>query len=827
MAEGEYVLGRYRLQLGRGLLADDVPVPIGTKALDILAALVEAEGRLVTKDELMDRVWPGIVVEEHNIHVHISALRKALGKDAGWILTVSRLGYRFVGPVTIAEPAALALAPARPLNRLIGREDDAAAIQAALDHARLVTLAGPGGIGKTRLALEIARTLGDRYRDGAVFVDLSVLGDASLVANQVAAALGIELQGGTPAADLLARRLKSRELLILLDNCEHVLEAAASLAEFILVEAPSVRLLATSREPLACLGEQVYLLPLLSVPSAAVGSAVEALETSAVALLVDRLQAGDSRFELTDATAAAACKICRWLDGLPLAIEMVGALAPGFGLEMLAVRLEAAFRLQHRSARTTTPRHRSLEATFDWSHDLLSEPERVILRRLAVFPGRFSLEAVEAVLSDQIIRQTQCGEVLTGLVRKSLVSIDFAAPLPYRLLETTRAYAAEKLNAAGEQHLLRGRHAGYVADVLTRAMRDWDIMTDGDWLARYGWLLADLRAALPWSFGPCGDPALGLAMAGRSAQLWRMLNLNGEGRRWGEAALATISPQTPDKIAAQLWFTVGFLTGSRRFERSTLALQKAAELFGSHDDQIERGYALAVLGQMFAMSGNPAAASDALGRARVLLQHGGGNRRLGVCAMGFGMFYASTGAWSEARRDYELARTLFQAAGAKRLATAAFCNLADMMWAEGGIATAIETAREVLNLARREGHRRYVGHASGYLVGMLTACGDLDGALLAAREAVLFCREDEYLEWLFPHLALRVAKAGREEDAAQIWGYADRMAGNASYRQINEQRAAAALTQMLRDSIEPIRMEQLVTAGRNLSEDQAIALALA
>ncbi len=826
VATREYLFGRYRLQPGRGLVADGVPVPIGTKALGILAALVDAGGHLVTKDELMGCVWPGIVVEEHNIQVHISALRKVMGSDAGWIMTVPRLGYRFVGPITVGRPVGLALA--RPLDRLFGREDDMAAIRAILDRSRLVTLAGPGGIGKTRLGLEIAGAITDQYRDGAVFVDLSVLQDPSLVANQAAAALGIELKGNTPPAELLARRLKSRELLVLLDNCEHVVAAVATLAELILAEAPSVSLLATSREPLACVGEQVYRLPLLPVPSDGVSTAAEALTASSVALLVNRLQAADLRFELTDALAAAAGAICRRLDGLPLAIEMVGALAAGLGLQVVATRLEEVFRLPYSVSRTATPRHRSLEATLDWSHALLSVVERVMLRRLALFPGRFSLEAVEAVLGDEMLTVAQCGDVLAGLVRKSLVSIDLAAaPLSYRLLATIRAYAAEKLDAGGEQRLLRARHARYVGDVLADAMRDWEATTDSIWLDRYAWLLADLRAALRWSFGPDGDPAPGLVIAGRSAPLWRMLNLNGEGRRWAETAVAALDPETLDSVAAPVWFAVGFLTGGRLFERSTLALRKAAELFGRSNDPIEHGDALAVLGQMLAMSGKTAEAADALVEARFLLEQGAGKRSLGVCAMAFGMLHAATGSWAEARQEYERARTLFRAVGAKRLATAALCNLADMMWAEGALAMAIETARDALNLARREGHRRYIGLASGYLTGMLTVRGDIDEALIAAREAVPLCREDEYIDWMFPHLALRAAKAGRPEDAAQLWGYADHRAGSSTNRQINEQRAADTLVTLLHDQMEPVRMEQLMADGRYLSEDQAIALALA
>jgi predicted ATPase/DNA-binding winged helix-turn-helix (wHTH) protein len=512
MTARDYVFGRYRLRPGRELSVDGVPAAVGAKALDILATLVAAAGELVTKSELMERVWPGLVVEEHNIQVHISALRKVLRGDAGWIVTVPRLGYRFVGPVAAAPAAGLPSAVPRPLGRLHGRAEDLAAIGALLDRARLVTLAGPGGIGKTRLGLELLHTLGGRYRDGTVFVDLSVLQDATLVASLVAAALGIELRGDTPPAELLARRLQPRELLLLLDNCEHVLDAVAPLAELILAQAPAVSLLATSREPLACGGEQVYRLLLLPVPAEGVNSAAEALAASSVALLVDWLQAADLHFRLTDATAAAAAAICRRLDGLPLAIEMAGALVPGFGLAAAAARLEESFQLPCSVTRTAAPRHRSLAATLDWSHALLSPTERALLRRLAVFPGPFALDAVEAVVGDGTLAGAACGDVLAGLVRKSLVAIDpAAAPLSYRLLETIRAYAAEKLEAAGERDLLRARHARHVADVFERAARDWDGTADRVWLDRYGSLLADLarrcagasdRTAIPRSARP-------------------------------------------------------------------------------------------------------------------------------------------------------------------------------------------------------------------------------------------------------------------------------------------------------------------------------------
>ncbi len=355
-----------------------------------------------------------------------------------------------------------------------------------------------------------------------------MLQDSTLVADQVATALGIDLKDGASPATLLARRLKSRELLILLDNCEQVIDGVARLPSSPWPRRPASGSSPTSREPLACGGEQVYRLPLLAVPSEQVESAAEALASSSVALLVDRLQAADLRFELTDAMAAAAGAICRRLDGLPLAIEMVGGLAPGLGLDALAARLEASFRLPYSVTRTVTPRHRSLETTLDWSHTLLSFIERVAMRRLAVFPGPFSLHAVEAVIADEMISAAECGDVLAGLVRKSLVSIDPASS-SYRLLETIRTYAAEKLDAAGEMQLLRARHARHVGDVLARAYRSWGATPDGIWLDRIGWVLPDLRASLHWSFGTTGDPTLGQTLAGASRPLWPMLNLSAKG----------------------------------------------------------------------------------------------------------------------------------------------------------------------------------------------------------------------------------------------------------------------------------------------------------
>jgi len=824
MTKPEHVIGRYRLQPTRGLYADGVPVVLGTKALDILTALVEAGGHLVTKDELLERVWPGIVVEEHNIQVHVSALRKALGGDAGWIVTVPKHGYRFVGPLG-RTPAAAEPLP-RPLNRLFGREEDLATIRSLLDRTQLVTISGPGGTGKTRLGLELLHQIGGRYREGAVFVDLSVLEDPSLTVSLVAAALRIEFRGDPPQPEQLARRLKERELLILLDNCEHVLDSVAPLAESILAGAPGISLLATSREPLACLGEQVYRLPPLAVPDDDTASPAETIASSAVALLVDRLKAADPHFELTDGAVRAVGGICRRLDGLPLAIEMIGAVALDFGLETMAARLEQPFGLPYSVARTITPRHRSLEATLDWSHALLSPAEQIMLRRLSVFPGLFSLEGGEAVASGDKLPRPACSDLLVSLVRKSLVSIDTAAPLPYRLLETIRTYAAEKLEEAGEQRSVREQHGRYVMAKLKYSTEEWHDTGESIWRDRYAWLLADLRAALRWSFGPDGNLDLGLVIAGRSWPLWSVLRLAGEGRHWAETAAAALSEETPHEVAAHVWMAVGNLMPQRSLERAIFALRRAADLFGIVKDAVEHGLALARTGQMLAMHDDVAAAAVALAEARRVLERSTAKRSLGSCAMGFGLLHHARGSpRAEARREFDLARSLFQAADSPRLTVLALCNLADTMWAEKELETAITTVKDAVDLARREGFSHFIGFALGNLAGMLTARGDLDKALAVARKAMPHCREDENFRWLFPHLALRAAKAGKLEDAARLMGYLDHVdRGPLSF---NETRALDTLRGLLHDRMPPGRAEELREAGRYLDEDQALALALA
>lgn len=841
--KGVHAFGPFRLDgTRRMLLRDGLPVHLPPRQFDTLLYLVENHGRVVEKDELLSAVWGGRIVEEGNLSQTVFALRRVLHGEEGarWIVTAPGRGYRFVGPVALgmdevgpAAPATTAEATIRghglprPATRLHGRETDIAAVLAALREDRLVTIAGPGGVGKTRLALEVAHRRSSDSRDGVCLIDLAVVADAALVPSAVASALGVGLRADAAPAELIIRRVKAQSPLLVLDNCEHVIDAAAALAEALLAAVPGLRILATSREPLACAGEQVYRLLPLALPAAGVRRAEAALDAPSVALLVERAHAADSRFALADEEAEAAGQICRRLDGLPLAIEMVGPWAATFGVGGLAARLEASFPLPAGSRRTAPPRQRSLEATLDWSHELLGDAERRVLRRLAVFAGAFPLSAAEAVASGADLPAAEVAGLLVGLVAKSLVTtVPGRPPTRYRLLETTRAYALEKLAAAGEVDALRDGHARHVVDRLRRAEAEWDVTADEAWDQRHGGLTDDLRAALAWASGEAGDRLLALALVGRSLQLWVATNLSVEGLRWAEAALGWLDDLTPVPLAAAVWLSFGGLIAGRSPERCIVALERAAALFGELPDPVGRAHALVGIGQSLAQYGETARAARALEEARRVLAPAGGTKRLALCAVGFGMLKAGEQRWGDARREYETAVTLLQGVGASRLLVMTLYNLADAIWSEGDLAAAAAAAREALVQARRTGGDGYVGGAAGLLAGILTGAGELDEALALAREALPLCHEDGYVAWLYDHLALRVGRAGRPADAARLSGYATRL-HDGSRRQLNEQRALEALEAMVGASIGAEEARRLAQLGALLTEEQAMALALA
>lgn len=524
--------GRFELQPeSYRLLVDGVPATLGARALDLLFTLAAEPGRLLGKHELMERVWPGLVVEENNLATQVSTLRKLLGGDV--IATVPGRGYRFTAPVQAdrpadapsAESAESVAAAARPVTRLPrnlvrlhGRGDDLGAVAALVDARPLVTVVGPGGIGKTLLVQHLLDARRGAYPHGVCWVELAATRDPAALPRAVGAALGIRVSDDDPLGTLCTA-LAPLSILIALDNAEHLVEALAPVVAALLDAAPALKLVVTSQAPLHLNAEVVYRIAPLALPPDD-APAAEAGNYGAVALFVERARAADAHFALSDANAAAVVALCRQLDGLPLAIELAAARAPMLGVEQLAAAMQDRLRLLTANRNRVAPeRQRTLRAALEWSHGLLEPRERTVFRRLAVFAGSSSLEMIRRVVGDAALDGWDVLDGLGDLVDRSLVAVeageseDDAAPR-YRLLESTRAYALEQLAAVGEEQALRRRHAEALADhfgaqwdAQFRAgvlQRDWirELMHDADNArSAFAWARASGHAAAALAIG--------------------------------------------------------------------------------------------------------------------------------------------------------------------------------------------------------------------------------------------------------------------------------------------------------------------------------------
>ena len=457
----QFLFGPFRLlPLQRMLLEGDRQVPIRGRALDILIALVENAGALMSKQELMDEVWPKTFVDPANLTVNIAALRRALGDGRNghcYLVNIPGRGYRFIAPVKFekgdrslsdAAPAVPVHNVRLPLRRPIGRDKVINTLTACLAKRRLITLVGLGGVGKTMVACAVANEIAHLFRGVIRFVDLSALKEARLVAPTVAAALGM-LDQHQP--EQIAAFLKDRNMLLVLDSCEHVTDAAAALVSAILREAGDIHVLATSREPLQVDGEYVHRLPPLDVPGDVTSTfkAADALTFPAVQLLVERAAQSLGGFELRDNEAPTVAAICSMLDGIPLAIEFASAKLCTSGIGGLACNLASGLHSLRAAGCPQPSRHASLRTTFDWSYDWLTDQDRFVLRRVSLFSNAFGLESARAVMPH--IEEFEICDCLVRLVKKSLISADVTGrSVRYSLRNIVRAYCLEKLHESGE-----------------------------------------------------------------------------------------------------------------------------------------------------------------------------------------------------------------------------------------------------------------------------------------------------------------------------------------------------------------------------------------
>jgi predicted ATPase/DNA-binding winged helix-turn-helix (wHTH) protein len=595
---------QWEVDLGQHeLRAHGVPVPIGNRAFEIVSVLVQSAGKLVSKDDLMGRVW-GAIVEENTIQVHISAIRKALGQDRGMLKTMSGRGYRLLGNWTIRQEELASAEPihfeqgrklVRPFQTnlpsrtsdLIGRDGAVQHLRNLLSAYRAVTLTGAGGIGKSSLALEVARNLFPTFQGDVWLVELVALSDPGLVPSAVAGVLGLRLGGAEISAESVARAIGGKKLLLVLDNCEHVVDAVASLTEAIVRLCPATSVLATTREVLRIEGEHVYRVPALDVPPTYQEEARIVLEHSAVQLFIARTTALRSDFSADGDSLTAISAICRHLDGIPLAIEFAAARAATLGPQQVASRLDDRLALLTGGRRTALPRHQTLRATLEWSYELLPDWERHLLRHLAVFPSGFTLEAATAIVSD-VSSAGSTVEGIANLVAKSLVTLDGAMPSSrWRLLETIRAYALEKLAKAGEADQAAQRHAEFFRDLVAPSPGGSRSQPSIEEITRYGREIDNVRAALDWSFSPVGDPAIGIVLTAAYLPVWMHRSLMEDCRRRIERALGGIGSQaSPDErrqmqllsALGSVLILMGAGTGPERTAAFTNALAIAERL---------------------------------------------------------------------------------------------------------------------------------------------------------------------------------------------------------------------------------------------------------
>lgn len=553
VSSSEIVFGCFKLfPAQRLLLKDGVPVEIGSRALDILMVLAANVGKVVSNAELIKSVWQDVIVEESSLRVHISALRRKLssdGTESRYVVNVPGRGYSFVATVGVpdsvpAHEAGRALPwptdhlPPQ-LMRMVGRDDTVAALSEHLKKQRLVTLIGPGGMGKTTVAVAVAHSLSDHFEGQLHFFDLGSVTDPSLLEGTLASAFGV-LGHVNDVGRELVMLLQSRRLLLVLDNCEHLIDATAALAEKLFLGTSRVHILATSREPLLAEGEYAYRLgPLGCPPEQGNLSAQSALAYPAVQLFVERASSSGNQFILDDSDAPIVAHICRKLDGVALAIELGAGRVDAYGIRGTAELLNNRFRLYWRGRRTALPRHQTLYALLDWSYNLLSETEALVMRRLSVLHGSFTLDTALQVALDTDEDEVDVINAIGRLVAKSLVSAEcISRSMGYRLLDSTRVYALEKLRLSGEADATLKRHALFQVFLLERPGDKPVSFLDHEHTHRYLEHLGNLRAALEWSFSEEGDPKIGVRLAVASVPLFLGLSMLDECQRWSEQALA-------------------------------------------------------------------------------------------------------------------------------------------------------------------------------------------------------------------------------------------------------------------------------------------------
>ena len=705
-SSGCYRFGEFELQPDeRRLLASGTAVRVGRNAFDVLRVLVERSGHLVTKDQLFERVWPDLVVEENTLQAHVSALRKILGSEA--IATVSGRGYRFTLDVTHVEavrgPAPTHNLP-HTLTSFIGRENEIAELGHLLGTTRLLTLTGAGGCGKTRLAMQVAADRVHAYPDGVWLVEFAALAEPALVAQTVAHVLGVKEQPGESPTQTIVDHLRTKHVLLLLDNAEHVLAACAPLVDTVLRACARIVVFVTSRERLGIAGELAFRVPSLSVPDPKKDvTPRQVLACESARLFVERARLQRPDFAVTSENAPALASICHRLDGIPLAIELAAPRIRSMSVEEVSRRLDQRFSLLTGGSRPGLPRHRTLRSLIDWSYDLLDDAEQALLRRVAVFSGGWALDAATQVGVDEGADAADVLDRLGSLVDKSLIwAHDRNGTTRYGLLETVRHYARDRLRESGEEARVQQTHFSCFLDLAREARPHLIRAEQVTWIDRLEMEHDNMRSALAWSSVAGQDVADGVALAGFLATFWAIHGHVGEGRTWLARLLAN-RPKAP------------------------LSVTHASAVFGA-----------GVLAYM--QLDYPAA--QALNEESLAMRRELGDKP------GIALALANLGNIAEVRLDFTAARALYAESLAIRRETGHKVGIAFTLMNLGGLANtqgdypaARDLLEESLALGRELGDRRHIGHALSNLGEVALGQGDYPAARALLEEGLSILRE--------------------------------------------------------------------------------------
>lgn len=711
------------------------------------------------------------------------------------------------------------------LTRLIGRRSESTAVHRLLDEHRFVTIVGAGGTGKTRLALHVAAEQSEAFPDGAWFVDLAPLADPVLVAGRLGALFAINIPTGAEALEALARTFAEKALLLVIDNCEHLLEAVAPLTAVLLRSCPNLRILATSREAIGVVGEHRYRLPLLS-------------DGDAVELFVERARAVRPRFARDDATGPTIAAIVRRLDGIALAIELAAARLETSTLESLAAQLDESFGVLVGGDRSALPRQQTMRATLDWSSDLLSIPERRLFRRLAVFAGTFTLDAAATVCGEGV-EPSAILELLLGLVRKSLV-VDDGSHSPnggpgehFALLDLTRAYGAEKLVDAGEADAIARRHAAYFADLAELAGRSYVGAPTHAWFAFAERNIGNYRAALEWSLAAGYDVVLGGRLAAALALALGDVS-PGEAARWLRQALAALPPGAHPSIEAQLWHRLATSTRALPAEALRNAAEHAVALYRTLDEPIYLAHALRVLAQtLWLYFRRERKLADALAEEAIAVARAVDDELVLAYALKTrGLTIAGTDV-AQKRAILEESLAIFLRQGNDQQIGSALTWLSEMEFGAGEEARALGYGRAALRYAEASGSRWRLEVAATNLAIYAASAGDLVNATRAGRKALRASAESRSLAGItWAIQALAAVAAGRDDAhrAARLLGFCDARCGTLHAPRQAEQCEEISYRRLrvrLAARLSPADLSYELSVGASLDETAAIAEALA